>query len=131
MPSMSLCFLFFRLLVLSASSLSYYAVVYYTVFNLGVTNLNSISHSITPPSPPFLITYSHTHIYTARTYDIAITVCTEGLSINKESKKLMVEFHLRRARVHKLIAKGHISKAAAASSSSSSSSSGENRMELN
>lgn len=60
-------------------------------------------------------------IHTARTYDTAITICTEGLSINKESKKLMVEFHLRRARVHKLIAKSHIAKAQAAASSSSSS----------
>jgi hypothetical protein len=60
-------------------------------------------------------------IHAARTYDTAITICTEGLSINKESKKLMVEFHLRRARVHKLIAKSHIAKAQAAASSSSSS----------
>ena len=79
------------------------------------------------PTPSPFITHVHTH--TARTYDIALAVCTEGLSINKESKKLMVEFHLRRARVHKLIAKSHITKAAAASSSSSSSSSGENRIE--
>jgi hypothetical protein len=72
-----------------------------------------INHTTTPLT-------SYTRVHTARSYETAISFCGEGLAINKESKKLMVEMHMRRARIHKLVAKSHISKAQAAPSTSSS-----------
>ena len=61
----------------------------------------------------------HFSTLTARTYELALTLCGEGLLIDKDSKKLLVEMHLKRAKVHKLMAKNQTAKAQAAPSSSS------------
>eukprot|EP00596_Hydrurales_sp_CCMP1899_P000386 CAMPEP_0119048518 /NCGR_PEP_ID=MMETSP1177-20130426/59348_1 /TAXON_ID=2985 /ORGANISM="Ochromonas sp, Strain CCMP1899" /LENGTH=914 /DNA_ID=CAMNT_0007024513 /DNA_START=168 /DNA_END=2909 /DNA_ORIENTATION=- len=57
----------------------------------------------------------------ARLYDVAVAFCSEGLLIDKDSKKLTVEMHLKRAKVYKLLAKQQLRQAQAAPSSSSSS----------
>jgi tetratricopeptide (TPR) repeat protein len=57
----------------------------------------------------------------ARKFEAVVGFCTEGLTVDKESKKLMTEMHLKRARAYASIAKAQVRQAQAAPSSSSSS----------
>ena len=57
---------------------------------------------------------------TQRKFEAVIGFCTEGLMVDKESKKLMTEMHLKRARAYQALAKNQLRQAQAAPSSSSS-----------
>ena len=58
----------------------------------------------------------------SRKFEAVIGFCTEGLTIDKDSKKLMTEMHLKRARAYQSMAKHQLRQAQTAPSSSSPSS---------
>jgi DnaJ family protein C protein 7 len=56
-----------------------------------------------------------------RKLEAVIGFCTEGLAVDKDSKKLMTEMHLKRARAYQALAKSQLRQAQAAPCASSSS----------